>query len=423
MDYVMATLMTSKRNHNSESDDSFVETMKPAQKKSNMADVGEMEEIIESLKYEVGELNSQTANLKDSIPSPKLFSLVLACICKQQTHIDKLTDEVIDLKKRSMRNNILVHNVKEHSDQYEDTEQSIRNALEDLDMNLDGIEFENSHRIGKFNPDAKKPRTLIAKCQSLKMTKKILKQRPKRVNNKGGKKNGKQKNVNEDNQNHEAVVEEHVLVEDGSISEAPPDKNENTIWVSPQYPPEVLNRRRRAHTEAKKQKEKNPNADIHVALDKLVVNGQVIKPAVITPGVKDVLDMSDTDRNEIVNRFKFVPVTEQKINGVTLRAFRCTKALKTIDNVRAAYKAFLMEPDRMKATHNAMAYKCKDSNGYCDDGSVGIGKTMIKPILASEKPELTLFLTQYHHAQIGFEKYDKVVSMTKTYIQMQNCTK
>ena len=78
----------------------------------------------------------------------------------------------------------------------------------------------------------------------------------------------------------------------------------------------------------------------------------------------------------------------------------------------------MMDPQRIKAAHNTIAYKLGPNlHGYCDDGTPGVGRTILKTLMDSEKDNLIFFVTQYHDAKTGFERYDKVREMTTNFLK------
>ncbi|CAB4022346.1 Hypothetical predicted protein, partial [Paramuricea clavata] len=77
----------------------------------------------------------------------------------------KLRDSVIDLKARSMRDNLLFFNIPEEEN--EDTTQMIHKLLEEkleIQDATHSIKIDRSHRLGKQHPNQRgKPRPIVAK--------------------------------------------------------------------------------------------------------------------------------------------------------------------------------------------------------------------------------------------------------------------
>ena len=143
----------------------------------------------------------------------------------------------------------------------------------------------------------------------------------------------------------------------------------------------------------------------------------MVKPAINTPTIDNLLSLNNADRDELKAKYKFQMIDKPvNLSGTSFVAYTCKTPLKCIDNVRAAYKAFLLEPNRMIAAHNALAYKLKgDIQGYADDGSFGIGKTILNTLPAVTDMGHVIFLTQTQPTTIGFKKYDTVRELASKY--------
>lgn len=403
---------TPKRPHLSDSsEDSFTVFAKPPVKKTtttNMADLlirGELD----TLSFQIGELNSETAIIKDNMSQIEIVHYLVACVSKQQTMISKLSNEVLDLKARSMRNNILIHNVPEQKE--ENHEQKVRDALTEMKINHGGVEFDRVHRIGEYRANARKPRPIVAQCMSSKMTTKLLKQRPKWEE----KEESEESAANATNAPIDGATEPNLMESEDTVTNKAKNKDP---WISPQYPPETLGENRAAKDFAKKYKEAHPQANVFVKRNKTYVNGNYIAPAVVKPQINDLLDMNTKEHEELKKLYKFTPVQDVKVEGVTVRAFKCNKDLDSINQIRGAYKSFLLDSGRVKAAYNALAYKIGDANGYVDDGSGGMGRTMLKTFIDKKSDKnCVLFMTQFHTTNIGFAKFESAVKLTKTYLE------
>lgn len=413
-------LKTPKRPHMSDSsEDSFSVFAKPPTKKTTttMADTlveddqAEIRTELQKLQVQLGEVNSETAIIKDNMSQLDIMQYLIACVSKQQTQINKLTHEVIDLKGRSMRNNVLVHNVPEGA-KGENQELKVREALTQININHEGIEFDRVHRIGEYRASAKRPRPIVAQCITSKMTEKLLKQRPKWEEQESN-----EPDVNTVNGDGASGVDTNNTKSENTSQEQPQKKDP---WITPQYPPETLGENREAKDNAKKYRKAHPEAEVYVKRNKMYINGNIVNPPVVKPQINELLDLHTTkEHNELKQKYKFTPVQDLKVDGVTVRAFRCTKHLTSVDQVRGAYRAFLMDSTRVKAAYNALAYKVGNINGYVDDGSGGMGRTMLKTFTEKRKNRDcgVLFITQYHAKNIGFAKFDTAVKLTKTYLE------
>ena len=77
---------------------------------------------------------------------------------------DRLQDSVIDLKARSMRDNLLFYNVKE--EEKENTDEKIYQILEkkfEIQDARNRIKLDRSHRVGRKRNTQRKPRAIVVK--------------------------------------------------------------------------------------------------------------------------------------------------------------------------------------------------------------------------------------------------------------------
>ncbi|XP_028519031.1 protein unc-13 homolog C-like [Exaiptasia diaphana] len=73
----------------------------------------------------------------------------------------KLKDDTIDLRARSMRNNLLFYNIPEEEDEARNSKSLIEGVIEDIGLDVSLIEIDRAHRIGKKTSG--KPRPIVSK--------------------------------------------------------------------------------------------------------------------------------------------------------------------------------------------------------------------------------------------------------------------
>ena len=228
---------------------------------------------IENLSKEVEALKKQNSYLNELVPT------LIECITVQDRKIAKLETDSTDLKARSMRRNVLLHNVPESTDP-SGKENAIKifenhfKTMKKLDSKK--IEIERAHRVGPPRANDSKPRPLVAALTSSQMTEMVLRARGPRP-----------KPTDKQNNNY--------------------NKNKDP-WITPQLPPEMLEERKRLNYLAdhyRKIGEQNEETTlISIKLDKLRVNKTLIKPPVEVPSCEDMLRLDNSDKEELRN-FKF----------------------------------------------------------------------------------------------------------------------
>ena len=76
--------------------------------------------------------------------------------------IEELENKIDRQEQYSRRNCILIHGIAENKEENTD-QQAIRFINENLDIKIDEIDIDRSHRIGRYDKTKKKARPIIAK--------------------------------------------------------------------------------------------------------------------------------------------------------------------------------------------------------------------------------------------------------------------
>lgn len=303
--------------------------------------------------------------------------MLKSVVIHQNEQLKALQSQVLDLTTRSMKNNVLFHNIPEVTRQgnkegtygSENTEEVINNFMKN-EMAIEGVEFENIHRVGPRRPGAKVPRLICAKMHTYKDVVKIL-----------------QKGRN---------------LETGT----------GKPKVTPQYPAEQLEKRRQLREQAEDAKRKHPDASVYVGFDKVYVNNSPMKQKVPKPELQKVLSPTNDDLSEEydINLYEGKPSHER---GSTFTA--CAARIKSINEARAAYAKLLRDPVKLRATHNMAAYRLyspentKVQDGFEDDGEHGGGRSILKTIMKAGEKDIIVFVTrQYGGQHLGLRRFDLI---------------
>lgn len=158
-------------------------------------------------------------------------------LCKENK---QMKAELLDLKCRSMRNNIVVMGVKEEeTENYTVTEnllkQFMKKELKMSDEQVADVEIERAHRIGR-KKDPKKPRPIVARFLNFKMKMSVLER--------GRELKGTSLSINE------------------------------------QFPQEILERRRVLYPIMKSNRAQN--IKVRLTMDKLYINNQLFRDSKVT---------------------------------------------------------------------------------------------------------------------------------------------
>ena len=139
-----------------------------------LAGTGGIQEKLLNLDSDTGE-NTALIKIQDKhyLELKSEVDQLKALVSKQSQQISTLQLDNDELRNRSMRSNVLLHNIKEYVN--ENCENTIVTRLNKSGMvQTNTLVFERVHRIGLFNTKAKTPRPIVAKLISSKDTERIL---------------------------------------------------------------------------------------------------------------------------------------------------------------------------------------------------------------------------------------------------------
>ena len=128
------------------------------------------------IEAEVGDLTYQSTEHQATYTIIQSeIELLNATVTRQNKLIDSLNAEVIDLKARSMKANLLFHNITEDQNEYceEKVNHFIQNNLS-LNPYEEGLFIEACHRVGPPRSKHARPRPIVARFQNTKIKDHIL---------------------------------------------------------------------------------------------------------------------------------------------------------------------------------------------------------------------------------------------------------
>jgi hypothetical protein len=252
---------------------------------------------VDELRSESGELSSQVQTLSlDATGMAKQIELLTNVIIKQDKVIDNLQNGFIDMQKRSMQNNIVIHNAKERND--ENCKQVAVNAI-----NAKGIkaqyEIERAHRTGMKRKPGENPRPLIVRLTR---------------------------------QDHAYNV----------IQAARPDKgkrpNKGDIKITPQNPDRTRYERSKMGEFAFLYRERNKNSkkDIKISVknDHIIADGKKIADEVKAPNAEAILAQS-AEEEENCRKITFHETELKCEQGSKFKLYAAE--IKSINDAKLAY--------------------------------------------------------------------------------------
>ena len=340
---------------------------------------GGIADEMEEAKAAIGETQADVSDtqqiIQDSVATIKLLTSV---VLKQNQQLGFVQREIEDLKARSMRENILIHNVPEGDSQ--GVLNAAINFLKKANIDISHTEFDRIHRLGPIRSD-KSARPIVAKPHKFRETERLLNLDKRGINRK------------------------------------------TTVWISPQYPEHIRETRIQLAMIADEKRKLSKEAKIRISHTTLTINGQIVKPTLTPPSPADILTL-DKEEKQDLKRIQFVQGTQVNYKSSSFRAQ--ATIVKNLNDVRNAYKATMMDPEIAKTTHNIAAYILPNgSSGYCDDRDYGLGRRALQVMQSLiGKPQqhgTAIFISrQYGGTKLGTQRFEVVKDITtQVYIQLQ----
>ena len=302
-----------------------------------------MEAIAEKLMQSQGmrclteQVEELTENLKVSKNENELLRKRLAIaegtIIRSERTLSSLEEKIKDLTARSMRDNVILKNMPEYSDETADSlEQRIMSFFEkDLNIHPDklvDITIERAHRFGKAAKG--KPRQVVAKLSH----------------------RGK------------SVVMAHVK----NLSKT------SNIKISEQFPPEMHSNRNKLWPDFVKAKQEGRR--VKWKQDELVVDGRTMKPR------QDVNTDINMDISDAALKLTIKHTAIETKDGNSFQGHAVQ--IKSADDVIPAIKALCADFRISGASHVSYAYRVGNQNhsfhNWEDDGEWGGGRTIMERI-------------------------------------------
>ena len=328
----------------------------------------ELEAQLADLTSDYCEIKEEKRQLKEEV------TILRSVVIKQDKQITELKQKQVEQTSRSMRDNLLLHNVAEK--EHENTEALFRKFLSSqLGMkNADFIKFERVHRVGEAKSEVTRP--IVAKFSHYKQRLEVL----KRWRMKKGSK----------------------------------DLPKGNPKITAQVPPETLAKRSQSFHIVDKMKKacrEGEKLEVQVKSEKVYVNKELIKAKVAKPMAEDILNFPDDEKK------KAHQIPHQKSRILTERGSTFqgeAYGTKSLNEVRLAYKAALQDPAKARATHNIMVYKVGPESGWEDDGEFGAGRFLHKWIEEAKLDNICVIVTrQYGGDRLGTKRFELIKDAAK----------
>lgn len=347
---------------------------------------GETETGLSNVKSRVNTIEEDSAQCTSDITILKIegsdckneIKLLKALVIKQSDQIKKLQNECADLRLRSMKNNVLFHNLPEVSRSKEDCEETISNMLEDSGFE-GSLDIDRAHRLGKANPENKFPRPIVVRLVAQK--------------------------------------EAQSLIEFGKTL----PKGKNKVKITPQYPSDIYEQRKQMGERIGEVKKETGVAKPRVQMthDKLIIDGVTQHDIFPAPSSRSLLNLSPHEKESIA---KNPPILHKgkpmKESGNIFVA--CAARVHDKSQAIQAYRKALLDPVKASAAHNMAIYRLRPDpsnpanvqEAYQDDGEIGAGRHLRYLLQRRNAVNVVVFVTRHYSGQhLGAKRWDLIDSV------------
>ena len=330
-------------------------------------DLWDEDGLDERIKY-IGQQNEDSREDIDALKSENSFlrkemQVMKSIIINLDRRVTQQENEIVDLRGRSMRDNILIHNLKEEENENLDTKVI---GLIKAHMNLD-VEFIRIHRNGPKHPGNPKPRIIT----------------------------GKLKNYND---------KEHILQVMRQLRE---DKNSSLPFtITPQTPQQIHENKKK--TQDLNYKYRTDKVMTKITGNKLVFpNGNVYRDKVQEPRAEDLLTMKEEEvkKLEDITVYATESVSE---GGNSFKAI--ASQVSSYAQVRNFYRRVLRDPEYASANHNILVYRFTGSeglvhDGYQDNGEYGAGRRILKELCDQNVSNAVVIVSRINGKHLGPRRF------------------
>lgn len=325
----------------------------------------------ERIKY-VGQQSEENASELETLRKENIYlrrelQVLKSVVINMDRRLTYQENEVVDLKGRSMRDNILVHNLPEEEN--EDLQSKVTTLIKEH-LQLD-VGFIRIHRNGPRNQGSTRPRTITGKLVNSGQKDRILNAiRQKRERN---------------------------------------ELSDMSFYITPQTPLQTNENKKKLQEINNKYREENIKTKI--IGNKLVFpNGNVYRDRVQPPRAEDILLM-DSKEIEGLEEITMTEGDEFSRDGNIFTSLSST--VDTYAQVRKVYKKVLRDPDFASADHNILAYRFKDTegkihDGHCDSGEYGAGRRMLKALADQGYLNVAVIVSRKCGKHMGPLRFDTI---------------
>ena len=138
---------------------------------------------------------------------------------------------------------------------------------------------------------------------------------------------------------------------------------------------------------------------MRVSFNKLFINGELVKPAVVRPSPSEIIS-PDSDELGKMDKLQFAAGEGQHEKGNSFTGFAFK--VNSLADTRRAYKKVLRLPRNASASHVMVGYRLGPNvEGSYDDYEFGGGDKILKSLKYEDSQNVAVFVVR-HHSPINY---------------------
>lgn len=304
-------------------------------------------------------------------------------IQKYSQKINALENKVLDLTRRSMEQNLIIHGIEESKDEdcYDAVEAFI---FEHFEFKIDEADVWRAFRLGV--PRNNKARPMFVKF---------------------------------------SFYARDRIMDNVSVLKNKKNVHNQTLFVSNQVPEGITESRKalikRASNikEVEKEKPLGQRREVKIMGEHVVVGGEVVKPEITTPQPFELFPGMDEQKK--INAMNQKVVETQPSYKLNSSFVGLAVKIKTVQETKQAYKAVMQRFPYMD--HVMMAYQFKEGDqikfGSCDDTEYGGGSVIAKFIQSKKLRNIAVFVVRrYGGIHLGYDRFQAIEKAAAAAVQL-----
>jgi putative IMPACT (imprinted ancient) family translation regulator len=337
--------------------------------KSVLQSMNDMQQDLMTHRSDQGQLSAEVQSLSiDQVGMAKQIELLTNTIIKQDKVITNLANSMLDSQKRSMMNNVVIHNVQERDD--ENCKRAAEEAITTKGVKVK-YEVERAHRTGPKRRPGETPRPLIVR-------------------------------MTRQDQAY-SVIKASIPAKDQRLPKG-------AIKITPQNPDRTRYERAKMGQLAYQVKEKSPSVKVTVKNDHYLIDGTKHKDEVKPPTTEAILTQS-VSQEDACRKINFYQTTSSEEQGSKFKIF--STEIANSDEANLAYKAVQRFKMAATSTHLISAYRTTGKDqGWQDDGDHGMGRHLYNAIKDKGLSNIIVFLARdFGGIHMGMRRFKLVTEM------------